>query len=86
VDYKLGDNPLGMSYMVGYGAKFPERIHHRGSSLPSIYNHPQRIAYNEGFQSLFSHGPNANSLVGPVVGGPDKSDHFMSAMTNPYRS
>ncbi|MBA0765756.1 hypothetical protein Gotri_014908, partial [Gossypium trilobum] len=35
VDYILGDNPLGMSYMVGYGARFPRRIHHRGSSLPS---------------------------------------------------
>lgn len=49
VDYILGDNPLGMSYMVGYGAKFPERIHHRGSSLRSIYNHPQKISCNDGF-------------------------------------
>uniref|UniRef100_A0A0R0JMF9 cellulase n=1 Tax=Glycine max TaxID=3847 RepID=A0A0R0JMF9_SOYBN len=28
VDYILGSNPANMSYMVGYGAKYPERIHH----------------------------------------------------------
>lgn len=76
VDYILGDNPLGMSYMVGYGAKFPERIHHRGSSLPSIYQHPQIIPCNDGFQSLYSNAPNPNRLVGAVVGGPDNNDHF----------
>jgi len=76
VDYILGDNPLGMSYMVGYGAKFPEHIHHRGSSLPSIYSHPQKIACNDGFQSLYSNAPNPNRLVGAVVGGPDDRDRF----------
>eukprot|EP00253_Pinus_taeda_P008910 PITA_08910 len=76
VDYILGDNPLGMSYMVGYGAKFPERIHHRGSCLPSVYNHPQKISCNDGFQSLYSNGPNPNILVGAVVGGPDNNDRF----------
>ncbi|KAJ6723397.1 ENDO-14-BETA-GLUCANASE [Salix koriyanagi] len=29
VDYLLGDNPLKMSYMVGYGPRYPQRIHHR---------------------------------------------------------
>jgi len=29
VDYILGDNPLKMSYMVGYGSHYPKRIHHR---------------------------------------------------------
>lgn len=76
VDYILGDNPLGMSYMVGYGAKFPQRIHHRGSSLPSVYEHPQTIACNNGFQSLYSDDPNPNLLVGAVVGGPDNNDRF----------
>ena len=36
VDYILGSNPMGLSYMVGYGNYYPQRIHHRGSSLPSI--------------------------------------------------
>ncbi|XP_057770257.1 endoglucanase 3-like, partial [Salvia miltiorrhiza] len=36
VDYLLGDNPMKMSFMVGYGSRYPVRIHHRGSSLPSV--------------------------------------------------
>lgn len=44
VDYILGDNPMGLSYMVGYSNNFPQRIHHRGSSLPSVKDHPQFIA------------------------------------------
>ncbi|KAK4748567.1 hypothetical protein SAY87_015153 [Trapa incisa] len=36
VEYILGDNPKGMSYMVGYGGYYPQRIHHPGSSIPSI--------------------------------------------------
>ncbi|KAK9942755.1 hypothetical protein M0R45_008404 [Rubus argutus] len=48
VDYILGDNPMGLSYMVGYSDHYPQRIHHRGSSLPSIKDHPQPIACKEG--------------------------------------
>jgi PKD repeat protein len=29
LDYILGKNPRNMSYMVGYGANFPKRVHHR---------------------------------------------------------
>ncbi|KAH1197714.1 Endoglucanase 1 [Glycine max] len=42
-DYILGKNPLGMSYMVGYGAEYPEKIHPRGSTLASVDMHPQHI-------------------------------------------
>ncbi|KAH9305531.1 hypothetical protein KI387_009935, partial [Taxus chinensis] len=76
VDYILGSNPLKMSYMVGYGPKYPQRIHHRGSSLPSKAQHPQTIGCSAGFQSLYSNAPNPNLLVGAVVGGPDANDHF----------
>ncbi|GLJ50975.1 hypothetical protein SUGI_1085670 [Cryptomeria japonica] len=38
VDYILGSNPLEMSYMVGYDSKYPQRIHHRSSSLPQLPN------------------------------------------------
>ncbi|KAH9329985.1 hypothetical protein KI387_002093 [Taxus chinensis] len=77
VDYILGDNSLGMSYMVGYGAKFPQHIHHRGSSLPSIFNHPERISCDDGFNiGLNGNDPNPNILVGAVVGGPDNKDQF----------
>ncbi|KAE8730088.1 Endoglucanase 8 [Hibiscus syriacus] len=77
VDYILGDNPLGMSYMVGYGARYPERIHHRGSSLPSVAVHPGRIGCKEGSRYYLSPNPNPNILVGAVVGGPiNVSDAF----------
>ncbi|XP_066328366.1 endoglucanase 6 [Miscanthus floridulus] len=80
VDYILGDNPLRMSYMVGYGARFPRRIHHRASSLPSVAAHPARIGCKAGAAYYASPAPNPNLLVGAVVGGPsDASDAFPDA-------
>ncbi|KOM26832.1 hypothetical protein LR48_Vigan325s000400 [Vigna angularis] len=72
VDYILGDNPLGMSYMVGYGPRYPRRIHHRASSLPSVAVHPARIGCKAGSRYFFSPNPNPNVLVGAVVGGPSR--------------
>ena len=76
VDYLLGSNPMGMSYMVGYGARYPRRIHHRASSLPSVAAHPGRIGCSQGFTALYAGGANPNVLVGAVVGGPDMQDRF----------
>ncbi|CAL5428298.1 unnamed protein product [Camellia sinensis] len=76
VDYILGDNPMRMSYMVGYGERYPERIHHRGSSLPSVQAHPAHIGCKEGSLYYLSPNPNPNVLVGAVVGGPNSSDSF----------
>ena len=76
MDYILGDNPLGMSYMVGYGGRYPQRIHHRGSSLPSVSAHPAHIACKAGSRYFLSPNPNPNLLVGAVVGGPNSSDYF----------
>ncbi|CAA7047458.1 unnamed protein product [Microthlaspi erraticum] len=42
VDYILGNNPMKMSYMVGFGSKYPTQPHHRGSSLPSIKSKPRK--------------------------------------------
>ncbi|XP_074278995.1 endoglucanase 17-like [Silene latifolia] len=82
VDYILGSNPLKMSYMVGYGPKYPQRIHHRGSSLPSIANHPQKIQCSAGFDMMHSQSPNPNVLVGAIVGGPDFHDGFEDQRDN----
>ncbi|XP_062196090.1 endoglucanase 19-like [Phragmites australis] len=76
VDYILGKNPAGMSYMVGFGARYPRRVHHRGASMPSVRAHPGRIGCEEGFRYLHSGAPDANVLVGAVVGGPDARDAF----------
>ncbi|KAF5937331.1 hypothetical protein HYC85_024837 [Camellia sinensis] len=76
VDYLLGDNPLKMSYMVGYGPRYPLRIHHRGSSLPSITTRTGKIQCSSGFSIMNSQSPNPNILVGAVVGGLDQNDRF----------
>lgn len=76
VDYILGDNPMKMSFMVGYGPRFPRRIHHRGSSLPSISAHPAKIYCGDGFNFMKSESPDQNLLVGAVVGGPDEHDQY----------
>ncbi|KAI0496186.1 hypothetical protein KFK09_022493 [Dendrobium nobile] len=82
VDYILGQNPLKISYMVGYSANFPKRIHHRGSSLPSKASHPSHIGCQEGFQYLNSNNPNPNILTGAVVGGPDQNDGYSDDRNN----
>ncbi|KAK1278879.1 Endoglucanase 8 [Acorus gramineus] len=76
VDYILGDNPMRMSYMVGYGSKYPMRIHHRASSIPSVGTHPAHIGCKAGSKYYLSPKPNPNLLVGAVVGGPNLSDAF----------
>ncbi|KAJ9153067.1 hypothetical protein P3X46_026553 [Hevea brasiliensis] len=76
VDYILGDNPMRMSYMVGYGERYPQRIHHRGSSLPSVQAHPAHIGCKAGSRYFLSPNPNPNVHVGAVVGGPNVSDAF----------
>jgi len=76
IDYILGDNPLNLSYMVGYGSRFPQRIHHRASSLPSMVDHPDFIACKNGSYYYNSEDPNPNLLIGAVVGGPDEYDQF----------
>lgn len=72
----LGDNPMKMSYMVGYGDRYPQRIHHRGSSLPSVSSDPQFIACKDGSYYYKSANPNPNPLVGAVVGGPGEDDVY----------
>ncbi|MBA0806201.1 hypothetical protein Gohar_005663 [Gossypium harknessii] len=77
VNYILGNNPMKMSYMVGFGSKYPMQLHHRGSSIPSIHSHPSRVGCNDGYSSYYSsNNPNPNQHVGAIVGGPDSSDHF----------
>ncbi|KAF5751065.1 Glycosyl hydrolase 9B18 [Tripterygium wilfordii] len=76
VDYILGDNPMGLSYMVGYSDHYPQRIHHRGSSLPSIKDHAQFIACKEGSIYFNSTNPNSNVHVGALVGGPGEDDKY----------
>ncbi|GFP85935.1 endoglucanase 24 [Phtheirospermum japonicum] len=76
VNYILGENPKGMSYMIGYSDVYPKRIHHRGSSIPSTKDHPSFVACKEGSIYFNSSDPNPNVLVGAVVGGPGEDDEY----------
>ncbi|KAK0586949.1 hypothetical protein LWI29_015006 [Acer saccharum] len=77
VDYILGNNPMKMSYMAGFGSKYPLQVHHRGASIPSIKAHPAKVGCNDGHSIYYSSSkPNPNTHVGAIVGGPDSNDQF----------
>lgn len=66
VNYVLGDNPLGLSYMVGYGDHWVQVAHHRaahGSSTNNINNPvlPRHVLY------------------GGLAGGPDSQDGYTTS-------
>ncbi|XP_078169682.1 cellulase 3 [Carex rostrata] len=82
VDYILGVNPKGMSYMVGYSNNFPKKVHHRDSSIPSINNLSGTVSCDAGFEYYHSSAPNPNILTGAVVGGPDPNDNFADDRDN----
>lgn len=66
MDYILGKNPSGMSYVVGFGKKYPRRLHHRGASTPSgktIYE------CKDSFRWLNSDKDDPHILYGALVGG-----------------
>ncbi|MCO5570467.1 hypothetical protein L7F22_024189 [Adiantum nelumboides] len=76
-DYILGNNPKQMSYLVGYGGRYPQQVHHRGASMPSVKVSPQPMGCTEGFATWCgSAGPNPNVIVGALVGGPDSQDNY----------
>ncbi|KNA25485.1 hypothetical protein SOVF_006230 [Spinacia oleracea] len=68
---------MKMSYMVGFGNKFPQQVHHRGASIPSIKAHPAKVGCNQGYSNWYNNNnPNPNVHVGAIVGGPDANDGF----------
>ncbi|KAE9595362.1 hypothetical protein Lal_00031341 [Lupinus albus] len=82
VDYLLGSNPKGMSYMVGYGKKFPQQIHHRAASIVSIKKDPTPVSCKGGFDQWFNkNAPNPNVLEGGVV-SVDGSDNYNDGRNN----
>jgi Glycosyl hydrolase family 9 len=76
-DYILGSNPMKMSYMVGFGSRFPTKVHHRGASIVSYKESNGFIGCTQGFDDWFGHNrENPNVLVGAIVGGPNCEDRF----------
>lgn len=76
-DYILGDNPMKMSYLVGYGDAYPQQVHHRGASIPADTN-----TGCKGFQWLVSTKPNPNVAMGALVGGPFMNDSYIDLRNN----
>ncbi|KAL2333788.1 hypothetical protein Fmac_015001 [Flemingia macrophylla] len=77
-DYVLGENPMEMSYLVGYGTHYPKYIHHRGSSIPVNAT----TGCKDGFKWWFdSPNPNPNVAFGALVGGP-----FFNETYNDFRN
>uniref|UniRef100_A0A0D9WU55 Endoglucanase n=1 Tax=Leersia perrieri TaxID=77586 RepID=A0A0D9WU55_9ORYZ len=76
-DYLLGSNPMKMSYLVGYGERYPQRVHHRGASIPADVD-----TGCDGHEWLESSKPNPNIATGALVGGPYKNDTFVDSRDN----
>ncbi|KAF6142960.1 hypothetical protein GIB67_003916 [Kingdonia uniflora] len=77
-DYVLGKNPLKMSFLVGYGSKYPQYVHHRGASIPV----DATTGCEDGFIYLNSNEPNPNIAMGGLVGGPFLNETFIDARNN----
>jgi hypothetical protein len=83
VDYILGKNPRGTSYMVGYGNIYPQEAHHRGASIVSVKSNPAFVSCHDGYSNWYGRkGSNPNLLDGAIVGGPDEHDDFADERNN----
>ncbi|KAE8689158.1 Endoglucanase 16 [Hibiscus syriacus] len=76
MDYILGQNPRGRSYMVGFGKNPPTQAHHRGASVP-LSEAKTDVNCGMSFARWFNkNAPNPNELTGAILGGPDMQDKF----------
>lgn len=82
IDYALGDNPLGRSFMVGFGVNPPRNPHHR-------------TAHGSWTDSLQSPALSRHILYGALVGGPkapndqyvdDRGDFVMNEVATDYNA
>ncbi len=67
MDYLLGDNPTGYSFLIGYGDKYPTHIHHRAAN-PGDGNQTS-VDNPEAKYTLYG------ALVGGIDGGGSYEDH-----------
>ncbi|XP_061355372.1 endoglucanase 12-like [Gastrolobium bilobum] len=79
IDYIMGKNPMKMSYIVGFGNKYPKHVHHRGASTPNDHKH---YSCTGGFKWRDSSNQNPNTITGALVGGPDRFDQFHDSRSN----
>ncbi|MPZ85939.1 MAG: endoglucanase [Actinophytocola sp.] len=82
IDYALGDNPRGASFVVGFGQNPPRNPHHR-------------TAHGSWSNSIQSPQDNRHVLYGALVGGPpqpddqyvdDRTDYVMNEVATDYNA
>jgi len=87
MDYILGGNPKGQSFLVGFGSKYPQNPHHGRSSCPDP---PATCGWNE-----FNNAPTNHELIGALVGGckaaddnynDSRDDYFSNEVTLDYNA
>lgn len=69
---------MKMSYLVGYGDKYPQYVHHRGASIPA----DAKTGCTDGFKWLESTKPNPNVATGALVGGPFLNESYIDSRNN----
>lgn len=69
VDYVLGDNPLGQSYVVGYGEKSAHNAHHR-------------TAHGSWKNDIYMPVDNRHTLYGALAGGPNQDGSYEDDRNN----
>ncbi|MCV9910368.1 glycoside hydrolase family 9 protein [Brucella sp. HL-2] len=69
IDYVLGDNQSGQSYLVGFGTSYPVRPHHQGASGL------------DGWEQFLSNIPNKYTINGALVGGPSDNNNVPGVYT-----
>lgn len=79
IDYILGKNPEKMSYVVGFGNRYPKHVHHRGASIPK---NGIKYGCKGGWKWRDTKKPNPNTIMGAMVAGPDRHDGFHDVRTN----
>ncbi|KAH7432961.1 hypothetical protein KP509_07G047900 [Ceratopteris richardii] len=78
-NYLLGKNPMNLSYLVGFGPSYPQKVHHRAATIPSD---SKRYGCKEGFEWLLAENPNPQIALGALVGGPFQNDSFIDSRNN----
>ncbi|KAK4585269.1 hypothetical protein RGQ29_022791 [Quercus rubra] len=64
-DYVLGNNPMKMSYLIGYGSSYPQYAHHRGSSIPV----DAKTGCRDGFKTLSEPTTYNSALIVGLLSG-----------------
>merc|ERR1719228_3039671 len=79
MNYILGNNKRGSSYVVGIANNPPTHCHHRASSCPAWSYTPVAACTWDAYNSWDA---NPHTLYGGLVGGPDVNGDYSDARSN----